>query len=89
MRQVFYTTKFDKDVTLQKRRGKDPNKLKEVMALLIKGQQLPAQYRDHKLQGDFAGFRDCHIEGDWLLIYKLDGENIYFTRTGTHADLFE
>ena len=89
MRQAFYTTRFTKDVALQQRRGKDFAKLKEVISLLFDGQRLPERHRDHKPQGRFAGFRECHIDGDWLLIYKLDGETIYFTRTGTHADLFE
>jgi len=56
--------------------------------LLAEGAPLPPRYRDHALSGDWKHFRDCHIDPDWLLIYKIDGNDLYLTRTGTHADLF-
>ena len=71
------------------RRGKDAAKLKSVMRALIAGEALDAIHRDHKLVGNWKGRRDCHVESDWLLLYKLDGEHIVFERTGTHADLFQ
>ena len=58
------------------------------MMLLINEKPLPQRNRDHALKGDFKGFRDCHIESDWLLIYKVDGDVITFERTGTHSDIF-
>jgi mRNA interferase YafQ len=84
------TTQFKKDVRLADRRGKDLEKLKTVLDLLIEGDTLPAQYKDHPLRGNFAGSRDCHIEGDWVLIYTLteNGGHVRFERTGTHSDLF-
>jgi len=89
MRTPYYARKFEKDVKLQKKRGKDIEKLKEIVRLLIEGSMLPPKYRDHNLTGNFVGFRECHIEPDWLLIYKINEAEIYFTRTGTHSDLFE
>ena len=70
------------------RRGKDVAKLKKVMSQIMAEQPLPAYQRDHVLVGRFAGRRECHIEPDWLLIYKLESGAVIFERTGTHADLF-
>ena len=63
-------------------------KLRELILLLVAGDPLPRQYKDHPLTGDWKGFRECHIEPDWLLIYKIDSDDLYLVRTGTHADLF-
>lgn len=79
---------FRHDVKLARRRGKDMSKLREVILLLIEGQTLPARYRDHSLGGEWSRYRGCHIEPDWLLIYRVDGDDLYLVRTGTHADLF-
>ena len=89
MRTFSRTTQFKKDVKLAGRRGKDLEKLKAVLDLLIAGDELPAQYQDHPLRGNFAGSRDCHIEPDWLLIYTLteNGNHVRLERTGTHSDL--
>lgn len=84
-----FTTQFKKDVKLAKRRGKKLILLKETMSLLIERENLPVRNRDHKLSGNFGDCRECHLEGDWLLIYKVAGEEIFFVRTGTHSDLFE
>ena len=90
MRAFSRTTQFKKDVKLAKRRGKDLEKLKAVLDLLIAGDGLPAQFKDHPLRGNFAGSRDCHIEGVWVLIYTLteNGGHVRFERNGTHSDLF-
>jgi len=69
VRSFSRTSQFKKDVKLAGRRGKDLAKLKAVLDLLIDGEVLPPQYRDHPLRGNFAGSRDCHIEPDWVLIY--------------------
>jgi mRNA interferase YafQ len=84
------TSQFKKDVKLARKRGKDLEKLTTVLDLLIDGDELPSQYRDHPLRGNFAGSRDCHIEPDWLLIYTLteNGDHVRLERTGTHSDLF-
>ncbi|RHX83553.1 type II toxin-antitoxin system YafQ family toxin [Leptospira stimsonii] len=84
-----YNTQFNKDIKLQKKRKKDLNKLKEIMSQLIDGIQLASKFKDHKLSGNYKNRRECHIEPDWLLIYKLDDNSIIFERTGTHSDLFD
>jgi len=90
VRKFSRTSQFKKDVKLAGKRGKDLEKLKAVLDLLIAGDELPAPYKDHPLRGNFAGSRDCHIEPDWLLIYTLTEKNAHvcFERTGTHSDLF-
>ncbi len=84
------TTKFDKDLKKCQNRGKDLLKIKFIMEMLINGEKLPLKNRDHNLVGNYANRRECHIEPDWLLIYKMETENnkIIFERTGTHSDLF-
>jgi len=73
-----------------RRRGKDTDDIRSAMVALINEELLPEHYRDHALIGSYRGRRECHIEPDWLLIYKLlgEGSEIRFERTGTHADLF-
>lgn len=90
MRTFSRASQFKKDVKLADRRGKDLDKLKAVLDLLIEGEPLPEQYKDHPLRGEFAGSRDCHIEPDWILIYTLVESDMHvrFERTGTHSDLF-
>jgi len=63
-------------------------KLRETILLLIEGIPLPARYKDHSLSGPWGQFRECHLEPDWLLIYKVDGRDLHLVRTGTHSDLF-
>ncbi|MBR1419616.1 MAG: type II toxin-antitoxin system YafQ family toxin [Selenomonadaceae bacterium] len=71
------------------RRGKKIPKLYDVVKLLQTGEPLPAQYRDHALHGEWEGFRDCHIEPDWILIYQIEKDQLLLalTRTGSHSDL--
>ena len=89
MRKPSFTRQFEKDLKRMGKRGKELQKIKEVMSLLIEEEQLAEQYRDHLLIGNYKGRRECHIESNWLLIYKLVGDDIIFERTGTHSDLFE
>ena len=89
MRQPAYSGQFKRDVRQAQKRGKDIEKLKTLLGLLIDGKPLPATYLDHPLKGGWNGFRDAHIEPDWLLIYKIAGKAVRFERTGRHADLFE
>lgn len=84
-----YTNQFRKDVKLLKKRNKDSEKLQDVLSKLIDGISLPSKFKDHKLVGNYASRRECHIEPDWLLIYKIDKDTIIFERTGTHSDLFD
>ncbi len=86
-----YTKQFQKDWKTLNQSGRyDMNHLREVMLLLIGNTgPLPPQYLDHDLTGQWTGHRECHIGGDFLLIYLKDEKSIVFTRTGTHAELFE
>jgi mRNA interferase YafQ len=79
---------FRRDVKLARKRGKDMAKLRQTLLLLVEGKPLPPQYKDHLLGGEWNHHRDCHIEPDWLLIYKVEGDELYLVRTGTHSDLF-
>lgn len=88
MLKSFYTTQFKRDYKLQQKRHKDLNLLDNLIRVLVKEEPLPPKNKDHPLQGDYKGYRECHIEPDWLLIYKVEGDSIYFVRTGTHSDLF-
>jgi mRNA interferase YafQ len=84
-----YTHQFEKDVKRMQRRGKNLEKLKIVICSLVEEETLDPLNRDHKLIGSWQGRRECHIESDWLLIYKLEKGRIIFERTGTHSDLFQ
>lgn len=84
-----YTRQFEKDLRRCQRRGKNLEKFKILARTLLAGQPLDPIHRDHKLVGNYVGRRDCHLESDWVLIYKLDGRRVIFERLGTHADLFE
>ena len=84
-----YTNQFQKDLKLMLRRGKPVEKFKEVTNRLIAQLVLDARLRNHKLSGNYKDRWECHLEPDWLLIYKLSGNEIIFERTGTHSDLFE
>lgn len=86
--KITQTTQFKKDAKRQQKRGKDLDKLLDVIDLLNSAKDLPASLRDHTLTGNWKGWRDCHIEPDWLLIYKMSPEEIVLGRTGTHSDLF-
>ena len=88
MRTPVYTRQFEKDVKLCKKRGKDFEKFKRVMSLLLTGARLPVRCHDHALTGNLSGFRDCHLEPDWLLIYSQSETEVCFQRMGSHADLF-
>lgn len=83
------TTRFEKDVELARKRGKDLRKMRDIMELLLEEKKLPPKCADHWLKGNYAYRRECHIEPDWLLIYKPGKKEIIFERTGTHADLFK
>jgi mRNA interferase YafQ len=82
-----FTNQFKKDLTLMKKRHKNMDKIYEIMALIIWGEPLPARCREHILHGDLEGISDCHIEGDWVMLYHDTGERVVFYSTGTHADL--
>ena len=87
---VKYTTQFKKDFKLAVKRGLKTKLLETVIASLAAGKPLDEKYRDHALSGNWAGFRECHILPDWLLIYRVENDVLVLTltRTGTHSDLF-
>lgn len=91
MYQIRRSTKFRKDVKRCKKQNKDMDKFKKIHELLSKGKKLPIKNQDHNLGGDWNGFRECHIEPDWLLIYRKDNKKkiLEYARMGSHADLFE
>lgn len=90
MLEVFLTTTFKKDYRHMKKRGYDMKQLDDVIQKLRHKETLDEKYRDHALTGNFAGFRECHIKPDWLLIYQVnDGKLLLIlSQTGTHSDLF-
>jgi mRNA interferase YafQ len=88
MRSIRRDTQFKKDLKRLARRGEDTKKLKAVIELLVKGEELPWKHRDHQLRGILKDCRECHIEPDWLLIYRIEGSELCLVRTGTHSDLF-
>jgi len=87
LRVFDFTNQFKKDLKLQKKRGKDMEKIFEIIIALIWEEPLPERCREHRLHGDLEGYTECHVEGDWILIYKITGETIIFSYTGTHSDL--
>ncbi len=84
-----YTKQFAKDLKRCKRRGKNLDKFKILARTLLSGKPLDPIHKDHKLVGNYIGRRDCHIESDWVLIYKTIGKQLIFERMGTHSDLFK
>ena len=88
MRQAKFTNSFKRDLKRQKKRGKSRDEIETVIELVCTDGDIPAQYLPHNLSGNWKGYRECHIEPDWLLIYEADDELATFYRTGTHSDLF-
>lgn len=90
MLEIRYHTKFKKDFKTVLKRGYDIKLLEEVIEMLIDNKPLPLKNKDHNLKGDYSGFRECHITPDWLLIYKIEENELILSlmRTGTHSDLF-
>ncbi len=89
MLKPIYTNTFEKDIKLAQKRGKQLDKLKIIIELLLSQQPLPDKHHDHRLIGNYVGRRECHIEPNWLLIYKKTGDSVIFERTGSHSDLFK
>jgi mRNA interferase YafQ len=83
------TGKFKKDLKRLIKQGRDIGALETVVMLLAHGETLPEKYKDHSLKSNWVGFRDCHIQPDWVLIYKVDAEvlTLTLTRTGSHSEL--
>ena len=88
LRNPIHSGQFKRDVKAAKKRGKDMGKLRALLMLLIEDKPLPPEYLDHPLKGGWKGYRDSHIEPDWLLIYRVADDDLHLVRTGTHADIF-
>ena len=91
MYQIKFTTAYKKSYKLMKKRGLDVSLLDDVVDLLRQVRQLDGKYRDHGLSGNFAGFRECHIKPDWLLVYLIEDDVLTLTLvdTGSHSDIFK
>ena len=87
--KIQYTSRFKKDYKKITNQDKNQNDLKKVIEILVQGEKLPAKYNDHKLIGEWNNHRDCHIEPDWLLIYRSTKDTLILERTGTHSELFK
>jgi len=90
MLRLSFSNKMKRDAKRMEKQGKDMSKLKEVLGLLVYGQPLPPRCKDHPLKGFLNGFRECHIESNWLLVYRIVKDELLLlaTATGSHSDLF-
>ena len=89
MKQIFQTSQFKRDVKRLRKRGKDLDKLSQVIRVLAQDGTLEERHKDHALSGEWSGSRDCHIEPDWILIYRPEPDAVYLERSGSHSDLFK
>lgn len=88
MLHPIFTPRFRRELRRMEARGKDSSKLRPILLDLLAERPLDERHRDHKLQGAWAPSRECHVEPDWLLVYRVEGGTLYLERTGTHQDLF-
>ena len=89
MKALYETSQFRKDLKRLKKQGKQIQKLKDVVRRIAGDEDMEIRHRDHALTGRWSGSRDCHIEPDWLLIYRKEPGALYLERTGSHSDLFK
>ncbi len=86
---IITTSQFKRDVKHLKKQNNNFNILKDIIIKLGNGVQIPSNYKSHKLHGKWQGYFECHIQPNWLLIWKETKSNIYLTRTGSHSELFK
>lgn len=86
--RIRQSTKFRRDIKRLSKQGFDLSKIETVVKVLVAEEPLAEKYRDHPLSGNWVGYRDCHIQPDWLLIYRIVEDELQLTRTGSHAELF-
>ncbi len=89
MKDLSTTGRFERESKKMAARGKDMEKLKELIKLLREGKPLPAKYCDHRLKGKYSGYWDCHVEPNWILVYQKSDTHILLYAMGTHSDLFK
>lgn len=89
-RDIAWTTQFKRDYKLAMKRNWDISLLDECIRMIATGVELPPKFRDHDLSGKWTGHRECHVQPDWLLVYRIDGNDLILvlSRTGSHSDLF-
>jgi mRNA interferase YafQ len=89
-RDVIWTSQFKKDYKLAMKRNKDMEIIDDCIRMLAERKVLPPKYRDHELSGNWLGYRECHLQGDWLLIYRIESDDLILVlaRSGSHSDLF-
>lgn len=89
-REIVWTAQFKKDYKLAMKRHLNIELLDEIIRILSRGESLPEKNKDHALNGNWVGHRECHVQPDWLLVYRIDDDVLVLTlsRTGTHSDLF-
>ena len=89
-REVVWTAQFKKDYKLADKRGRDIALLDDCIRLLAAGEVMAPKYRDHNLSGRWSGHRECHVSPDWLLVYRIEDNDLILviTRTGSHSDIF-
>lgn len=88
MLKLTVSSQYKRDHKTILRRGWNIKKLKDVLDVLLNEEKLDRQYRDHELSGNYVGYRECHVESDWILIYKISDGELRLQRTGSHSDLF-
>lgn len=88
MLEISFTGQFKKDYKLCKKRNYDMDLLQKIIDILAIPEELPQKNKDHNLTGNYANKRECHILPDWLLVYRVEGNQLVLYRTGTHSDLF-
>jgi len=90
MLNVILSNQFKRDLKQSAKRGYNLDLLDDVVEMLANGVTLPKKHHDHPLSGNYAGFRECHIQPDWLLVYRIENDELilFLSRIGTHSDLF-
>ena len=83
-----FSNQFKKDLKLLEKRRYDIDAIFDIIAKIIWEEPLPEECREHELSGDWAGYSECHIGFNWIMIYRFGPNSVYFVRTGTHSDLF-
>ncbi len=86
--RIRQSTKFRRDIKRLSKQGADLSKLETAIKALVAKEPLEEKYRDHPLTGNWGGYRDCHLQPDWLLIYRVADDELQLARTGSHAELF-
>jgi mRNA interferase YafQ len=89
-RNIAWTAQFKRDYKLAMKRNLDISLLDECIRMIAARKELPPKFRDHELTGKWRGHRECHIQPDWLFVYRIEGDDLILTltRTGSHSDLF-